>query len=81
MKKIILAILLISMLFIIVGCDNDTPNVDKISAEKYAMIIMPDGSLIQGKCNDFSSYKEITYITIEGIEYRAATWRVVIWAK
>lgn len=87
MKKVILIILLISMLFIMVGCNDntivdETPEINKISSNKYAMIIMPDGSIIQGECSGYDrGLHGMVYVTINDIEYRAIEWRVVIWAK
>lgn len=82
MKKIILCIILVSVLFILTGCtDNDALDFS-VKTERHAMIIMPDGSLIQGICTEFTRYSDnYIYVKIDGIQYYLDTWRIVTWKE
>lgn len=83
MKKIILCILLISVLFLLAGCNNNKLNdISDVSVEKIGMIIMPDGHIIEGMCTNFLRYSNgWAYIKIDGINYYANDWRIVTWEK
>jgi len=79
MKKIILCIILVGVLFILTSC-NDTDLA--VKTERYAMIIMPDGSLIQGICTSFYRYSDnYMYVKVDDIGYYLDTWRIVTWEK
>ena len=79
MKKIILCIILVGVLFILTSC-NDTDLSAK--TERHAMIIMPDGSLIQGICTEFTRYSDnYMYVKVDGVEYYLDTWRIVTWKE
>ena len=82
MKKIILCIILVSVLFILTSCnDNDVLDLS-VKTERHAMIIMPDGSLIQGTCTEFTRYSDnYIYVKVNGVEYYLDTWRIVTWKK
>ena len=81
MKKIILCIILVGVLFMLTSCSgNDT--LLSVKTECHAMIIMPDGSLIQGVCTEFARYSDnYMYVKIDDIEYYLDTWRIVTWKK
>lgn len=79
MKKIILCIILVSVLFILTSCGGTDLSV---KTERYAMIIMPDGSLIQGICTNVYRYSDnYIYVKVDGVEYYLDTWRIVTWEK
>lgn len=82
MKKIISCIILVSVLFILTSCnDNDMLDLS-VKTERHAMIIMPDGSLIQGTCTEFTRYSDnYIYVKVNGVEYYLDTWRIVTWKK
>ena len=82
MKKIILCIVLVSVLFILTSCsDNDALDLS-VKIERHAMIIMPDGSLIQGICTNVYRYSDnYIYVKVDGIEYYLDTWRIVTWKE
>ena len=79
MKKIILCIILASVLFILTSCsDNDL----SVKTERHAMIIMPDGSLIQGICTEFTRHSDnYMYVKVDDVEYYLDTWRIVTWKE
>lgn len=82
MKKIVLCIVFIGILLILTSCsDNSTLDLS-VKTERYAMIIMPNGSLIQGICTNFIRYSDnYMYVKIDGIGYYLDTWRIVTWEK
>ena len=82
MKKIILCIVLVSVLFILTSCsDNDALDLS-VKIERQAMIIMPDGSFIQGICTNITRYSDnYIYVKVDGIEYYLDTWRIVTWKE
>jgi len=82
-KKIILCILLIGALFCLVSCGNSETNKDSSTAQKelYAMIIMPNGSVISGRCTHKMHTGEWIYVKVNGIDYYMDTWRVVMWEE
>lgn len=48
----------------------------------YAVIKMPDGSVIRGKCEDyFRSRDNWVEVNIDGIEYECDQSRIVIWEE
>ena len=82
MKKIIFIAILILICIIVAGCVRQSAITNTNNVERYAMIIMPDGTLIQGRCEEFyriSSGWDI--IKIDGITYSANEWRIVKWEK
>lgn len=84
MKKVILCILLIGVLFCLTGCgDNDiNKNLSKLDKEQYVMFTMPDGSIIKGKCTHKLRYSDNwIYFKINGTDYYMDTWRVVMWEE
>ena len=82
MKKIILCILLIGVLILVASCDDNTVDLSKLENERQATIILPDGSIINGKCTNFMRYGDSwAYITINGTKYYIDTWRIVMWEK
>jgi len=77
MKKIILCIILVCILFILTSCSDVSAK-----TERHAMIIMPDGSLIQGTCTNFMRYSDnYIYVKVDDIEYYLDTWRIVTWEE
>ena len=82
MKKIILCVLLIGVLILVASCDDSTVDLSKLENERQATIILPDGSIINGKCTNFMRYGDSwSYITINDTKYYIDTWRIVMWEK
>ena len=80
MKKIILVILLIGICFIAAGCEDKITDLSVVETNKYAMIIMPDGKIITGKCTNFLRYSNgWVYVAIDNTKYYANEWRIVTW--
>ena len=79
MKKIILCIILVCVLSILTSCSE----LDLSSkTECYAMIIMPDGSVIQGICTNISRHtNDYVHVRVDGIEYYLDSWRIVMWEE
>lgn len=86
MKKIII-ILLCIVCIILSGCTVRVykPEQDSESSSStisYAMIIMPDGSIIKGECTAFTRISSgYAVVKIDDIKYYANEWRIVIWEK
>lgn len=83
MKKIIIILLCITICIVLSGC---TIRVSKQESESsgpttsYAMIIMPDGSIIKGNCSAFTRGSTgYAMVKINGVKYYANEWRIVIW--
>jgi len=54
----------------------------KKEKQQYAMIKMPDGSVIRGKCEDyFINRDNWARVNIDGIEYKCDQSRIVIWEE
>ena len=71
-KVIKIIFVLILMIALLAGCSANQ--------QKYAMIRMPDGSIVQGSC----SYSEFSYggnvtVVIDGIRYRTGAENVMVW--
>jgi len=82
MKKVILFIVLISILFILTSCSDKDALDLSVATERYAMIIMPDGSIIEGICTKYARYSDnYMYVKIDGVEYYLDIWRIVTWKK
>ena len=79
MKKLIFIFILIFTCLLITGCvsiNKSTTDVDY----GMGMIIMPDGSIIKGKCSNFCRISgNWAVITIDGVTYSASDWRIVRW--
>ena len=82
MKKIIIILLCIIMCIMLSGCTSINTSAKSTSDEDYGMgmIIMPDGSIIKGKCSNFCRISgNWLVITIDGVTYAASDWRIVRW--
>lgn len=80
MKKIILIFILILICFLITGCVSVNTSAKSTTDYGMGMIIMPDGSIIKGKCSNFSRISgNWAIITIDGITYATNDWRIVRW--
>ena len=80
MKKIIIILLCIIMCVILSGCTTRVSKTESSSTVSYAMIIMPDGSIIQGECTAFTRGSTgYTMTKIDGVKYYTNEWRIVIW--
>lgn len=82
MKKIILIFILILTCLLIVGCVSINTSNKSTAETDYGMgmIIMPDGSIIKGKCSNFQRISgDWAIVTIDGVTYAANDWRIVRW--
>ena len=82
MKKIILCILLVGVLILVASCDDNTVDLSKLENERYATLLMLDGSIIKGTCTNFARYSDNwAYIKADGVKYYLDTWRVILQEK
>ena len=82
MKKIIIILLCITMCIMLSGCTYKQESESSKSITSYAMIIMPDGSIIQGECTACTRISSgYAVVKINGVKYYANEWRIVIWNK
>lgn len=80
MKKLVLLLLVISIVFLLSSCD-ETPVEEAPSkrATQTAILLMPDGSIIQGVCTNLkTTTRDWTTVTIDGVTYMADQRRLVI---
>lgn len=77
-KRIALIGLMILVILTFTACGELKNN--KIT--KYAQIILPDGTIIEGLYNDHESFSNgFIYIVIDGIGYWTHINRMVIWEE
>lgn len=83
MKKIIVIILCFMLCVLLAGCTRVSVSKPEGSTTyTYAMIIMPDGSIIEGECSTFKRISSgYALVKINGIRYYANEWRIVLWEK
>ena len=82
MRKIILIVTLILTCLLIAGCVSINASTQSTTDTDYGMgmIIMPDGSIIEGKCSNFCRISgDWALVTIDGVTYAASDWRIVRW--
>jgi len=79
MKKIIIIILCLCCVFLLTGC-TQVNKPEGSTTYTYAMIIMPDGSIIKGKCEDYMRYSN-NWMTVQinGTTYHLNDWRVTLY--
>ena len=79
---------LVTIIFILIlavvslsGCTTNKPDLSKSESSNllYAMVRMPDGSIVKGLC----SYKQFGYcsaiVVIDGVKYQTGAENVAIW--
>lgn len=83
MKKIILCLLLVGILLIMTSCnDNEKLDLTKLEHERYATLLMLDGSIIKGTCTNFLRYSDNwAYVKVNGTNYYLDTWRIILEEK
>ena len=80
MKKIIIITLCILFCLVLTGCATQVSKPESSPTISYAMIIMPDGSIIKGNCSAFTRISSgYAMVKIDGIKYYTNEWRIVIW--
>ena len=81
MKKIIVIILCLMLCVLLAGC-TQVSKLEDSTIHTYAMIIMPDGSIIKGECSTFTRFSSgYAMAKIDGIKYYINEWRIVLWEK
>lgn len=80
MKKIVLIAVLILICMLLVGCSSIPTRTITETNFGMGMVIMPDGSIIKGKCEAFQRISgNWAVIKIDGTVYAANDWRIVRW--
>ena len=81
MKKIIVIILCLMLCVLLAGCTRVSKS-ENSTIHTYAMIIMPDGSIIKGECSTFTRISSgYAMAKVDGIKYYINEWRIVLWEK
>lgn len=81
MKRIIAIILCFILCILLAGC-NQVSKPEGSTTHTYAMIIMPDGSIIKGECSTFTRISSnYAMAKIDGVKYYLNEWRIVLWEK
>ena len=79
MKKIIIIMLCLMLCILLTGCTQVSQSKDS-TAYGYAMIVMPDGSIIKGNYSAFTRFSSgYAMVKIDGVKYYANEWRIVLW--
>jgi outer membrane biogenesis lipoprotein LolB len=77
-KAIAIIFMLILAVVLLTGCSANQPEPSKTNDPTYAMIRMPDGSIVQGLC----SYMRYGYcsavVIIDGVRYQTGAENVVV---
>lgn len=77
MKKTAKLILLLALVGVVLtGCSTS-----KATNPLYAMLRMPDGSIIQGVCNDYKISYGCVRVEIDGTSYVTGVENIVIWRE
>jgi hypothetical protein len=81
MKKIIAGILLVISLLTLASCGNKRI-FDTTYTFNYAMIKMPDGSILEGRLESWTDYEgEQLQVTIDGNTYLVSSINTVLMVK
>ncbi len=81
MKRIIAIILCFMLCILLAGCTQVSKS-ENSTIHSYAMIIMPNGSIIEGECIAFTRISSgYAMVKIDGVKYYTNEWRIVIWEK
>jgi hypothetical protein len=64
------------------GCTQVSKSENSTIAHTYAMIVMPDGSIIKGECSTFTRVScGYAIARVNGIKYYLNEWRIVLWEE
>jgi len=77
-KAIAIIFMLILVVVLLTGCTSNQPGSSQPNYTKYAMIRMPDGSIVQGLCGDTSFGSCAAVVVIDGITYQTGAENVVV---
>lgn len=80
-KIIVIVFMLILTAILFTGCATNPPEPNKPNNTAYAMIRMPDGSIVQGLCSDMKYGYCSAVVVIDGITYQTGAENVVIWKE
>ena len=80
MKKMLMFIVLTVLLFVLCGCQETVQEAAELkNPSAHAMILMPDGTIIEGTCTDrFRMSNNWQTVVIDGVKYRVHEWRLAI---
>ena len=78
LKRIITVVLLVTVALVLTGCMSRTDTAEKM--EKYAQLVMPDGTIVEGKYTEVQRLSNgWVYIDIDGTTYWINSWRIALW--
>lgn len=81
MKKFIIALAALMMMFSLTGCGNQQL-FDTTYTFNYAIIALPNGQVVEGKVKSWSDYEgEQLQIVIDGVTYLTHSENVVMMAN
>lgn len=81
-KAITIIFMLVLAAALFTGCTSnqpEQPEPSKSNDPTYAMIRMPDGSIIQGLCSDSTFGYCSAVVVIDGVTYHTGAENVVVW--
>lgn len=77
--KLILLLALVGV--VLTGCSTSEDKTATNPNDKYAMLRMPDGSIIQGVCDNFNVSYGCVRLDIDGTGYVTGLENVLIWRE
>lgn len=78
-KIIVIVFMLILTAVLFTGCTSNPPELSSPSSPTYAMIRMPDGSIVQGSCSYFWVGYVDAEVVIDGVRYETDIENIVVW--
>ena len=77
--KLILRLVLVGV--VLTGCSTSGGKTATNQSHEYAMLRMPDGSIIQGVCDNFNVSYGCVRLEIDGTGYVTGIENVLIWRE
>lgn len=82
MKRIILITILAMIMLTMTGCATWGETSIKTKGTYYAQLIMPDGTIVEGKCTHLNRHSTgWIELYIDDVKYQTDQRRVVIWEE
>ncbi len=80
-KAIVIIFMLILAVVLLTGCSANQPEPNESSDlwYSYAMVRMPDGSIVQGLCSVSAFSYGTAMVVIDNVRYRTGAENVVVW--
>ena len=80
-KAITIIFMLVLAAALFTGCTSNQPEPNESSDlwYSYAMVRMPDGSIVQGLCSVSAFSYGTAMVVIDGVRYRTGAENVAVW--